>query len=126
MEASTLPAPTTEKSDVFSISDQALSDRLQFIQEVIHFTARFCGVGSANLADVFRRLGLETGAASGYVVPGSLLLQQMAWGPQEDRRSQSNSSIDPKLLPLLRAFDLCASSSYGYRASYLTHYPQLE
>lgn len=39
MEASALPSPTTEKSDVFSISDQALSDRLQFIQEVSHFTA---------------------------------------------------------------------------------------
>ncbi|KAJ3572947.1 hypothetical protein NP233_g2751 [Leucocoprinus birnbaumii] len=34
MEASALPGPTAEKSDVFSISDQALSDRLQFIQEI--------------------------------------------------------------------------------------------
>ncbi|KXN82862.1 MAP/microtubule affinity-regulating kinase 4 [Leucoagaricus sp. SymC.cos] len=34
MEASTLPGAATEKSDVFSISDQALSDRLQFIQEI--------------------------------------------------------------------------------------------
>lgn len=34
MEASALPSPTAETNDVFSISDQALSDRLQFIQEV--------------------------------------------------------------------------------------------
>ncbi|KAF9450563.1 kinase-like protein [Macrolepiota fuliginosa MF-IS2] len=34
MEAPTLASPTTESNDVFSISDQALSDRLQFIQEI--------------------------------------------------------------------------------------------
>lgn len=39
MEAPTLPSPTPETNDVFSISDQALSDRLQFIREVNDITA---------------------------------------------------------------------------------------
>lgn len=42
MEVSTLSSPTVERSDVFSISDQALSDRLQFVQEVIDAAAYLC------------------------------------------------------------------------------------
>ena len=42
MEISTLASPTVERSDVFSISDQALSDRLQFIQEVNDTAAYLC------------------------------------------------------------------------------------
>jgi len=41
MEAFTLLGSTTG-SDVFSISDQALSDRLQFVQEVIDVAAYLC------------------------------------------------------------------------------------
>jgi len=41
MEALTLLGPTMG-SDVLSISDQALSDRLQFVQEVIDVAAYLC------------------------------------------------------------------------------------
>ena len=32
------PPPPQEATDIFSISDQVLADRLQFIEEVCHFS----------------------------------------------------------------------------------------
>ncbi|TFK40865.1 hypothetical protein BDQ12DRAFT_648195 [Crucibulum laeve] len=34
MDAANIPSPTQEASDIFSLSDQVLSDRLQFIEEI--------------------------------------------------------------------------------------------
>lgn len=60
----------------------------------------------ADLIDVFRRLALEIGAASGYVVPSSRH-QQMDWRMPRDRRLQSSLFTDPRPLPLLHVSDLC-------------------
>ena len=91
-----------ESSDIFSLSDQVLSDRLEFIEEV-------GSIQEYNLTFLLLpdRLALETGVASGYAGP-NLLFQKMALcADRLARRLLLNSftGLKPQLLQL--AYDHC-------------------
>lgn len=63
------PKPPQESTDIFSLSDQVLCDRLEFIEEVTWETfARLLSFNSTAC-----RLDLGTGGAFGYVVPNQIL-----------------------------------------------------
>ena len=95
----TLPA---ESSDIFSLSDQILSERLEFIEEACSFRS-MSRVPFDILPD---RLALETGVVSGYAGP-NLLLQKMALSDRLARKSLLNSFIGLKPQLLRLAFDHC-------------------
>jgi hypothetical protein len=68
MDATQLPIPPQESTDIFSLSDQVLSDSLHFVEEVPELLPE----ENHRLISLFCRSVLGTGAAFGYVVPSPL------------------------------------------------------
>ena len=70
------PQPPQEATDIFSISDQVLADRLQFIEEVQSFMRP---VSTSLTAAFAPRSGSVTGEASGYVARRTKKSRTSSW-----------------------------------------------
>ena len=110
------PQPPQEATDIFSISDQVLADRLQFIEEVRVPSASLTGSSKRERTyGIMRRSASETGAASGYADRRASRRRPASC---KTTRSPSSSYIGPRRLPLLRVYDHCTPRSSLHWSSY--------
>jgi len=106
---------SADANDVFSLSDQVLSERVEFVQEV-----RCNSLHGALLSLTVRacRLAVETGEASGYADPNyhlpGLLRRTSNWGKSWQLKSYIERR--PQRPPLVS--DHCALTSPSFESFY--------